>query len=91
MEGNIAVGKVFQPNMPVVVNMRQDPFERYFGESQMYPRWAVDKLWIFVPAQAVVGQFLQSFKEYPPSQRSGSFSVDQVLDTLGTGAAGSGK
>jgi arylsulfatase len=91
MEGNIAVGKVSQPNMPVVVNLRQDPFERYFGESQMYPRWAVDKLWIFVPAQAVVGQFLQSFKEYPPSQRSGSFSVDQVLETLQTGAAGSGK
>ena len=77
--------------MPVVVNLRQDPFERYYGESQMYFRWAADKLAAFVPAQIIVGQFLQTFREYPPSQKSGSFSVDQVLDALQTGAAGTGK
>jgi arylsulfatase len=38
-----------------------------------------------------VGQFLQSFKEYPPSQKSGSFGVDQVLEALQTGAAGTNK
>jgi len=91
MQGNIAVGTVIQPNMPVVVNLRQDPFERFYGESQMYPRWAGDKLWAFVPAQAIVGQFIQSFKEYPPSQKSGSFSVDQVLQALQTGGAGTNK
>jgi arylsulfatase len=91
MQGNIAVGTVIQPNMPVVVNLRQDPFERYYGESQMYFRWAGDKLWAFVPAQVIVGQFLQSFKEYPPSQKSGSFGVDQVLQALQTGAAGTNK
>ena len=91
MEGNIAMGTLIQPNMPVVVNLRQDPFERYYGESKMYPRWAVDKLWLFVPAQTVVGMFVQSFKEYPPSQKSGSFSVDQVLESLQTGAAGQSK
>ena len=55
----------------------------------MYFRWAGDKLWMFVPAQVVVGQFISTFKEFPPSQKSGSFSVDQVLDqlqsTTGTG------
>jgi hypothetical protein len=35
--------------------------------------------------------FVQSFKEYPPSQKSGSFSVDQVLQALQTGAAGQSK
>jgi arylsulfatase len=50
----------------------------------MYARWAADKLWIFVPAQAVVGQFISTFKEFPPSQKSGSFSVDQVLEQLQT-------
>ena len=60
----------------------QDPFERFPSESEMYFRWGADKLWMFVPAQMVVGQFVQSFKEYPPSQKSGSFSVDQVLDQL---------
>jgi hypothetical protein len=41
---------------------------------------ATDKLWMFVPAQAVVGQLVESFREYPPSQKSGSFTVDQVLE-----------
>ncbi|MCJ7442091.1 MAG: arylsulfatase [Thermoanaerobaculaceae bacterium] len=91
MEGNIASGKVIQPNMPLVINLRQDPFERFYGESQMWFRWAGDKLWMFVPAQMVVGQFIQSFKEYPPSQKSGSFSVDQVLEALQTGATGTSK
>ena len=48
----------------------------------MYFRWWADKLWTFVPAQMIVGQFLQTFHEFPPSQKSGTFSVDQVLDQL---------
>jgi arylsulfatase len=36
----------------------------------------------------VVGQFLATFKEFPPSQKAGSFSVDQVLEKLREGAAG---
>jgi arylsulfatase len=68
--------------MPLVINLRQDPFERFSSESGMYFRWGGDKLWIFVPAQSVVGQFISTFKEFPPSQKSGSFSVDQVLEQL---------
>jgi len=82
MEGNIATGQLKQLNMPEVINLRQDPFERFPSESQMYARWATDKLWLFVPAQGVVGQFIASFREFPPSQKSGSFSVNQVLDQL---------
>jgi hypothetical protein len=48
----------------------------------MYFRWVGDKLWTFVPAQQIVGEFLATFKEFPPSQKSGSFSVDQVLKQL---------
>ena len=51
-------------------------------DSLMYFRWYADKLWTFAPAQAVVGQFLASFKEFPPSQESSSFGVDQVLKQL---------
>ena len=87
MEGNLVTAQLKQLNMPVVVNLRQDPFERFSTESQMYFRWAGDKLWFFVPAQAVVGQFVSSFKEFPPSQKSGSFSVDQVLEQLQTAPA----
>jgi len=91
MQGNIAYGTMVQPNMPIVTNLRQDPFERFTFESGMFFRWAADKLWIYVPAQTVVGMFVQSFKEYPPSQKSGSFTVDQVLQALQMGAAGQSK
>jgi len=82
MEGNLAEATLKPLNMPQVINLRQDPFERFPKESHMYFRWWGDKLWTFVPAQMIVGQFLQTFKEFPPSQKSGSFSVDQVLDQL---------
>jgi arylsulfatase len=48
----------------------------------MYTRWYADKLWVMVPAQAIVGQFLQSFKEFPQRQKSASFNVQQVLDQM---------
>jgi arylsulfatase len=90
MDGNLATAQLKPLNMPQVINLRQDPFERFATESQMYFRWVGDKLWSFVPAQAIVGQFVATFKEFPPSQRSGSFSVDQVLDQL-QATSGTGK
>jgi arylsulfatase len=41
-----------------------------------------------VPAQQYVGQFLATFKEFPPSQKPGSFSLDQVLAALQQAGAG---
>jgi arylsulfatase len=82
MEGDITQAYRKTPSWPVVVNVRQDPFERFAFESRMYLRWMADKLWCFLPAQAVVGQFLATFQEFPPSQKSDSLSVDQVLAKL---------
>jgi hypothetical protein len=50
-----------------------------------------DKLWTLVPAQTIAAQFIQSFKDYPPSQRSGSMNLDQVMEALSLGASGAGK
>jgi arylsulfatase len=83
-------GRLVSPNMPTVVNLREDPFERFPSESMWYMSWMADKLWAFVPAQMVVGQFLESFKEFQPSQKSGSFGIGQVLQALQSGATGSG-
>lgn len=82
MEGDITTSTLKTPNMPQITNLRQDPYERYPTESKMYMRWYVDKIWTFLPAQEVVGEFVKSLKEYPPSQRSGTFGVDQVLQQL---------
>jgi hypothetical protein len=35
-----------------------------------------------------VGQWLQSFKEFPPSQKPASFSIDQVMEKLTEGVGG---
>jgi hypothetical protein len=51
-------------------------------DSQMYGAWYGDKLWIMVPAQAIVGQFLMTFKEFPQRQKSASFNIQQVLDQM---------
>jgi arylsulfatase len=69
-----------------------DPLEDHvsFNESPMALRWMADKFWAFVPMQAVVGMFLQTFKEFPQRQKSASFNVDQVMKHLEEGA-GAGK
>ena len=79
-------------SFPFIVNLRMDPFENHvdFGQSPMAMRWTLDKLWAFVPMQAFVGQFLQTFKEYPQRQKSASFNIEQVLKQMEQGA-GTGK
>jgi arylsulfatase len=77
---------------PRIVNLRMDPLEAHvnFNESPMALRWMADKMWAFVPMQAVVGYFLKSFAEFPQRQKSASFNIDQVLQQLAHGA-GAGK
>jgi arylsulfatase len=82
MEGDLTQAYRKTPSWPVVINLRQDPFERFAFESRMYLRWMADKMWTFVPAKVVVAQFLGTFKDFPPSQKSDSLSVDQVLAKL---------
>jgi arylsulfatase len=90
IEGNLFSGKRTTANLPLVVNLREDPFERAPFESDMYRAWQAEKLWTLVPAQAIVAQFIQTFKEFPPSQKSGTFTLDQVMDALQSGASALG-
>jgi arylsulfatase len=71
--------------LPKVYNLRSDPFEAA-DHSMDYNHWRVERLFLLVPAQQVVGQFLATFKEFPPSQKVGSFSLDQVMEMLTKGA-----
>ncbi|MCG8586995.1 MAG: arylsulfatase [Pirellulales bacterium] len=87
-EGNLQDSVVRSVNMPYVVNIRQDPYERFMRESKMYFRWYADKMWTFVPAQTVVGKFVGTFKEFPPSQPSATFGPDQALKALSEPARG---
>jgi arylsulfatase len=91
IEGNLFSGKRTSANVPLVVNLRADPFERAPFESDMYLRWHADKLWTLVPAQIIAGKFIGSFKDYPPSQRVGSMNLDVIMEQLQSGASGAGK
>jgi arylsulfatase A-like enzyme len=69
--------------VPKLFNLRADPYERADITSNTYYDWLMsDGAGIFIAAPAVVGQFLDSFKEYPPSQRPSSFSIDQIVEKM---------
>ena len=70
----------------MIGNLRMDPLERANDESIGYPRWWVDHMFIMAPAAAYVGQWLQSFREFPPRQKPGSFSLDRVMEAITEGA-----
>jgi arylsulfatase len=74
--------------LPKIFNLRTDPYERADITSNTYYEWLVEHLFLLVPVQKIVGDFLATFKEFPPDQKSGSFSVDQVLEKLKEGALG---
>jgi arylsulfatase len=74
--------------LPKIFNLRSDPFETADHEAIGYSRWRVDRLFLLVPAQEYVGQFLGTFQEYPPRQKPGSFSIDSVLENLQQASGG---
>ena len=68
---------------PKLFNLRMDPFERADHEASDYDRWRVDHAFVLIPAQAMIGEFLQTFREFPPRQKPASFNLDKVLESLG--------
>jgi arylsulfatase len=68
---------------PALTNLRMDPFERAQQEHAMgYQRWYLDRMFMIAPAGAYVGKWLQSFKEFPPRQKPGSFNLDRVMEAV---------
>jgi arylsulfatase len=72
--------------LPKLFNLRSDPYETADHEGMDYERWRVEHVFLMVPAQEYVAKFLSTFKEFPPSQKPGSFSLDNVLENLSKGA-----
>ncbi len=68
---------------PLVTNLRMDPFERAEEENAMgFQRWYLDHMFVIAPAGGYVGRWLQSFKEFPPRQKPGSFNLDRVMEAV---------
>ena len=68
--------------LPLIENLRRDPYERATITSNTYYDWMLDRVFLMVPAQKYVGEFLQTFKEFPPSQKPASFSLKQVMEKM---------
>ena len=71
--------------VPKIFNLRTDPYERADITSNTYYDWILDHAWVAVPMQAFVFEMIQSFAEFPPSQKPATFGLDEVLAKLTTG------
>ena len=74
--------------LPKLFNLRTDPFERADHEGIDYPKWRLERAYLLVPAQAIVGGFLQTLQQFPPRQKPGSFSLGDAMDKIQAGSTG---
>ncbi|PWS36813.1 arylsulfatase [Falsiroseomonas bella] len=73
--------------LPMLFNLRSDPYERA-EESIDYGRWRMERAFAFLPAQQIVGRFLATFRDFPPRQPPGSFSLGDAMARLRHGTSG---
>jgi len=64
--------------VPLIFNLRRDPYERAQHNANIYYDWLLDRVFIGFRASAIAGQFLQTFVDYPPSQTPGSFNLEAM-------------
>jgi arylsulfatase A-like enzyme len=74
--------------VPLLFNLRRDPFERAQHNSNTYNDWFLDRVYILAPMQQLAAKFLMTMKEYPPSQTAGSFNLEKVQKQIESGLKG---
>ncbi|MFY9991273.1 MAG: arylsulfatase [Rhodoplanes sp.] len=74
--------------VPLIFNLRRDPFEKAQHNATIYNDWVLDRAFIIVPIQGMAAQFLQTMKDYPPSQSPGSFNLSKIEAQLRSAAGG---
>jgi arylsulfatase len=87
VDGNIATGTRKITGWPLIVNLRADPYEKMALESSMYMRWYADNIWLFVPVQAQVKNFLVSIPQFPFQEGSSLNAAGINYMTLKAAAA----
>jgi arylsulfatase len=69
--------------VPKLFNLRTDPFENASVVGDLsYKQWRVDRVFLLVPAAALVTQYMQTLMAFPPRQRPDSFTVGDVMEKL---------
>jgi arylsulfatase len=64
--------------LPLLFNLRRDPFEKSQHNSNTYHDWMIDRAFVLVPLQGVASKFLMTLKDFPPSQTPGDWSLDSL-------------
>ena len=64
--------------VPLLFNLRRDPFESAQHNSNTYNDWFLDRPFFVAGAKQVATKFLLTLKDYPPSQTAGSFNLERV-------------
>jgi hypothetical protein len=68
--------------VPMIYNLRQDPYERADITSYEYYAWTARNIYIVNEGIFKAAKFLDTFVAYPPSQKAPSFSVDQIMEDV---------
>ena len=68
--------------VPKIFNLRTDPYERADITSNTYYDWLLDHVFLLVPAQDYVGQFLATLRDYAQRQKAASFNMGEDLGKL---------
>jgi len=68
--------------IPWLYNLRRDPYEFATTTSNTYWDWYLDHVYLLLPAAEYVGQFIATFKEYPPRMKAASFNLGDTMKAL---------
>ncbi|MDA3963761.1 MAG: arylsulfatase [Planctomycetota bacterium] len=74
--------------VPLIFNLRRDPFEKAQHNSNTYDDWFLDRPYVLLPLNQLAGKFLMTMAEYPPSQSPGSFNLEKIQKKIEQMAAG---
>ena len=72
--------KYTELRFPMLMVLYGDPYERTQHDSEDYNHWLADRIFLLVPAQAKIAEFLTPFKEFPPREEVSSYSLNKVLN-----------
>jgi len=73
--------------LPKAFDLRADPYERADITSNTYYDWVISNGYVVLAASVVVAKYLETYKDFPPSQRPASFTIDQAVQKLKEGFA----
>jgi arylsulfatase len=79
---------VVKLRVPLIFNLRSDPFEKAQHETEYYRDWQIRRVFLRVPAQAFVATWISSFKDFPPRQKPASFSIEEVMKKMEASSRG---